>query len=422
MSELIKDKRSMNKEELDAIYNYELPMKLYDTTLVGEKNTVLIDMVNIIKKNGNIFLLGYPTNKITMLILKLYHENIVRIINKPSASTLLPLMFMTGLLELKDDDYIYVTISESKKEGKDYQKKFKMFYSLLVNSGCTVEFIEGEEDISDLVVENYNTLPTDFSENAFRNNIINEQLVFLNQPNDYNYSSIIKNYPIKIKLIQSTEYIKKREEQGISFIPFKNYKDSKVECIYGSLCVESKLFGYMYNQGKKWSDVKGYVAYWIGSQLPPNHILKKYSYIKTSTVDCHSQESDFDMCRKTEEDEKIEQMLNISLDLLEDSTLSQLNDACNNTTGKDDGITINNTCKEIMTNAVQPIALTCPGCYMNWQSYINNIQIKWDNSVCTTISTSGGRRIKKTKKKTKKNKRNKKKRTKSITKTKRSKN
>jgi hypothetical protein len=272
-----------------------------------------------------------------------------------------------------------------------------------------VEFVEGEEDTTGLIVQNYRTTTTDFSEEVFRTRIKNEELIFLNNPNDYNYSSIIKNYPIKVRLIQSTEYVKKREEQGISFIPFKAYKESKVECIYGSLCVESKLFGYMYNQGKKWSDVKGYVAYWVGNKLPPNHILRKYSYIKTSTNECHSQNSESGACEKTDEDEKLERMLDISFDLLEDSTLSELNDACKNTARSSleapDVIKINDTCKEIMTNALQPIALTCPGCYMNWQSYINNIQVKWDNSVCATIPASGGKKrkiIKNKKKQTKK--------------------
>ena len=29
---------------------------------------------------------------------------------------------------------------------------------------------------------------------------------------------------------------------------------------------------------------------------------------------------------------------------------------------------------------------------MNWQSYMNNIQVKWDSNVCTPVNKVGGRR------------------------------
>jgi hypothetical protein len=110
------------KKELDDKYDYKLPMSLYADDEAGyEKNVILTKMTEIIKKNGNIFLLGYPTNDITMLILKLYHENIVRIVNTSNS-----LMFMTGLLQLHDDSTIYVTISESEKEGANYQKNLML--------------------------------------------------------------------------------------------------------------------------------------------------------------------------------------------------------------------------------------------------------------------------------------------------------
>lgn len=392
---------SLLKKQLDDKYDYKLPMALYALDEFGdEKNIILTKMVEIIRKNGNIFLLGYPTNNITMLILKLYHENIVRIVN-----TSKPFMFMTGLLQLHNDPTIYVTISESEKEGDNYQNKFKAFYSLLKNAGCNVIFDDEEQSIGsigEMPVENYrNEDGNDFDNEQIYYNV--KDYLFFNKGDKLNYSSIIKNYPITVKLIQSTKYVKKRENEGISFVPFKKYvpgKD-KPECIYGSLCVEAKLFGYMYNKGKKWEDVDGYVAYWIGSKLPPQHILGKYSYKKTNTHIGHSQESTIP--DKTDDDIKIEQIAQISFDLLEPDTKNILNNACGQTLDTEE-IDVMPACEEIITNALQPIALTCPGCFMNWQSYINNIQVKWDQSQCAVIqppSTIGGknkRYFKKTKK------------------------
>lgn len=404
---------SMIKRQLDDKYKYKLPMSLYSIDEYGdEKNVILTKMVEIIKKNGNIFLLGYPTNNITMLILKLYHENVIRIVN-----TSKPLMFMTGLLQLHDDPTIYVTISESEKEGDNYQNKFNAFYSLLKNSGCNVIFDE-EEHVGELPIENYRPASGNDFDNEQIFNTVKDDL-FFNKNDKLNYSSIIKNYPITVKLIQSTEYVKKRENEGISFVPFKKYvpgKD-KPECIYGSLCVESKLFGYMYNKGKKWEDVDGYVAYWVGAKLPPQHILGKYSYKKTSTHIGHSQEST--VPDKTEEDIKIKQITEVALDLLEPDAKTQLNIACGQTLDAEE-VDVMPACEEILTNALQPIALTCPGCFMNWQSYINNIQVKWDQTQCAVIepaSTVGGKYRRKTKKrksrkmkknKSRKNKKNKK--------------
>lgn len=369
---------------------------MYDITNSNNKNLVLDAMVDIIKKNGNIFLLGYPTTNIIMLMLKLYHENIVRIIN--SAPPIIPLMFMTGMLE--NDNIIYVTISESQREGIDYDKKLNMYYSLLKNSGCNIEFIDGLHDIE--LDTSYKNGTTDFNETDYDKI---KDLIFIDKENKLNYSSIIKNYPLTVKLINGTEYIRRREE-GFSFVPFKRINpDNSVHCIYGSLCVEAKLFSYMYSLGKKWNDFDGYLAYWIGNKLPPNHILKKYNYIQNS-----------------DDDAKLERMINISKSLINEHELHELNNICINSNSSDSteitNFIENPKCRNIFVNALQPIALTCPGCYMNWQSYINNIQSNWDSSVCTPINKTGGKKIShitknhKTYKKGKLNKRNKKRQTK----------
>jgi hypothetical protein len=375
------------KEMMNDKYKFEIPMSLYDINNTSNKNIILENMVEIIKQNGNIFLLGYPTNTITMLMLKVYHENIVRIMNSENPIDIL--MFMTGMLELYGEEgTIYVTISESEREGLDYNKKLEAFYSILVNSGCNVTFIDGNSEL--ILDTSYKTGETDFT-NVMYDKI--KDVIFLDKvdkdKDGLNYSSIIKNYPITVKLINSTNYIKKREE-GFSFLPFKTIKPgNKIHCIYGSLCVEAKLFGYMYSLGKKWDDVKGYIAYWVGKSIPPNHILKKYNYIK-GTID----------------DAKIKQMTDITIELLDKDTIEKLNESCKNSLQQNEAITFseNSVCMNIFINAVQPIALTCPGCYLNWQSYINNIQVKWDNSVCGHVTVSGGYKIKRKTKKTKKTK------------------
>lgn len=364
---------------MDEKYKFEIPMSLYDINNTLSKNLILENMVDIIKQKGNIFLLGYPTNTITILMLKVYHENIVRIMNNVNLS-INTLMFMTGMLELYGEEgTIYVTISESEREGLDYNKKLQAFYSILVNSGCNVEFIDGNSEL--ILDTSYKTDVTDFTEDMYEKI---KDIVFLDKENRLNYSSIIKNYPIKVKLINSTNYIKKRED-GFSFIPFKKINpDNKIHCIYGSLCVEAKLFGYMYSLGKKWDDVKGYVAYWVGNSLPPNHILKKYNYIK-DTID----------------DVKLKKMTDITIELLDKDTVEKLNESCKNSLEQNEATTFyeNSKCMNIFINAVEPIALTCPGCYLNWQSYINNIQVKWDSSVCSPVT--GGNKIKRKTKKIK---------------------
>ena len=373
-------------KKMDEKYKFEIPMSLYDINNDLSENLILENMVYIIKKKGNIFLLGYPSKTITMLMLKVYHENIVRIMNNVNPPKDI-LMFMTGMLELySEEGTIYVTISESEREGVDYNKKLQAFYSILKKSGCDVEFIDGNSELT--VDKSYKTGETDFTEDMYDKI---KDIVFLDKENKLNYSSIIKEYKIKVKLINSTNYIKKREE-GFSFIPFKKINPgNKIHCIYGSLCVEAKLFGYMYNSlGKKWDDVKGYVAYWVGNSLPPNHILTKYNYIKK------------------DEYEKLKKMTDITRELLDKDTKKKLNESCKNSLSleqkKATTFYENSKCMNIFINAVQPIALTCPGCYLNWQSYINNIQVEWNSSVCTPVI--GGNKIKrKIKRKTKKIKR-----------------
>lgn len=376
-----------NKTILDDKFRFQLPMAMYDTTNSNNKNLILETMVSVIKKNGNIFLLGYPTTNIIMLMLKLYHENIVRIVNSTQEQSTQeqstqkqssPLMFMTGMLEYKNE--IYVTISESKSEGLNYDEKFNVYYSLLKNSGCDVEFVDGtqEDGTQEIVIDtsySYRTGDTDFNKD---NCDTIKDLVFFDEENKLNYSSIIKDYKITVKLINGTKYIKKRES-GFSFMPFKRINsDDNIECIYGSLCVEAKLFSYMYGLGKKWDDFDGYVAYWIGNKLPPNHILLKYNYIKG-----------------TDEEAKLNDMIDIAMSLINKPNLELLNDICvkSNTIQNSNIQTTkfidNPYCKNIFINSLQPIALTCPGCYMNWQSYINNIQSKWDYSVCKRVTRGG---------------------------------
>lgn len=369
------------KEKMDERYKFEIPMSLYDMDNTTNRNLILESMVEMIKKNGNIFLLGYPTNTITMLMLKVYHENIVRVMNNSNLG-IITLMFMTGMLELYGEEgTVYVTISESEREGLDYNKKLQIFYSILVNSGCNVEFIDGNSEL--ILDTSYKTGSTDFTE-AMYDTI--KDIVFLDKENRLNYSSIIKNYPVNVKILNSTNYIKKREE-GFSFMPFKKINpDNKIHCIYGSLCVEAKLFGYIYSLGKKWADIKGYIAYWVGNKLPPNHILPKYNYTKNQTDEI-----------------KLKKMTEITIELLDKDTIEKLNQSCSNTLEQSNITTFteNTTCMNIFINAIEPIALTCPGCYLNWQSYINNIQVKWDSSVCSPVNISGGRKIKRKTKKTK---------------------
>jgi hypothetical protein len=369
-----------------------LPMAMYDATAIDlNKKNILYDMfMGTIKTNGDIFLLGEPTNNITMLIMKLYHENMVRIHKyKPIEITKIGdiFMFMTGMLELNGTGDIYVTISETETEGIDYDKKFHTFYSLLKNSGCNVKHGEGEDFDFGTPTQWKSPGENDFDE-IFFNEI--KGSIFIDETNKFNYSSIIKNYPINVKLIQSTKYIENRKK-GTSFVPFKRLDvKNNIRCVNGSLCVESKLFGFIYDLGYKFNDVSGYIAYWVGNKVPPNHYYKPYSYTKRDPKNPNN----------SKEEEKLRKMFTTTFGKLNEDTKLRLTNACNNTLHQLDtsinGVSLDGEdhCIDIFELAIEPMALTCPGCYMNFQLYVNNIQGKWDNSDCNKVNAGGRRRTK----------------------------
>lgn len=356
-----------------------LPMTMYNDTDLENNNHLLNEFNKVIKKIGDIFLLGYPTNDITMLMMKLYHENIVRI-QKGNKTDLVK--FMTGLLQIKGTDCIYVTISESEREGMDYDKKFLTFYSLLKNSGCFVE--QGEDENFDFgtPIQWTKTGENDFDETTLPRI---KDYIFIDETNQYNYSCIVKKYPIKVKLIHNYKYIENREK-GVSFMPFKNSKKDNfgntiTNCVYGSLCVEAKLFDFVYNLGYTYKDIDGFIAYWIDNGLPPdNHYYDKYSYSKNNKI----------------EEDKLHNMFSTTFGLLNENTKQQLTTACEKTIQRINiSFDSEERCKDIFEFVIEPISLTCPGCYMNSQMYVNNIRGKWDTSSCHKYY--GGRR--KTKKK-----------------------
>ena len=93
------------------------------------------------KEVGNMFLFGDMTDKIMLLIYKIYHENIIRLLLNQDISNPNNSEFMMGILQLNDDS-IYVTISEEPDEDTKYGEKMQTLYSILKQTNVDVTMPE----------------------------------------------------------------------------------------------------------------------------------------------------------------------------------------------------------------------------------------------------------------------------------------
>lgn len=404
---------------------------------------------------------------------------------------------------------LYVTISESPGTGRGnsgsdefYMAKRKALFNLLKSANVTVKYEEAESPIAeepnielttrwrrtpDLVAgnatvdDNWNTLVNyDTLKKEIRGSYLKD-LMFL-EPESAKadedkiniYDKRIRDYPITVYFVDSWEYLKRRRPllnssgrttglyQGRTFRPFKKYKDYTVnirntttgliqqrkkwmaECNNGHLCTESKLFAYAHFNKIK---AKTFLAYWIGSEPPPDHIIRGYCYRTESTpaeelkliVDLVPTES-LEPLKKlysVNDRKRIQELLNSLPDsnLIEriiDSYKKEITDEIELLEGLRDyckpafeDALSNNPINErflkelqtpllrdghakldrVLEKVVQPSAVVCPGCFANIQDYKDGKMSMWDGRDCYFDQNSvlRGGKSKKVKGKTKRN-------------------
>lgn len=326
------------------------PMLFTDPDITSGEN---IDLWNTFRKhmktekdlNKSIFLYGKPTEKIMTILTRLYYENQNRIKNLSKSTVDKPTKFMCGILELENGT-ILVTISEDPSEDSEFLKKKNQLILMLKNSNCPVkEAIEDKEPKSTMS-ESINTKD------------ITTMNQYANSRSQNKDTKVFMEEEMPLIFINSEAYLKRRKE-GESFIPaFKKDKKGKntMACNNGSTCVESKFFSFIKDQlGMKFRNIKGFVSYWIGDKVAPNHILTSYCYedgvnyetenLKKLMYECWSK------C-----DTKIKRF--ISKQINTDSDTS------------------------IFKHIVNPLSIPCPGCVYNWQAYTSLEYIKWNYEQC----------------------------------------
>jgi hypothetical protein len=383
----------------------------------------------VIKKFAPMFAFGDPTAEMVYLMIKVYHENIIRLLSDstdfPSkAGTKLNCMF--GIMY--SGETIYCTISESpgtdKKlnspSDKDYMAKRNMMINLLLSAGIEVGFPEIGDTTNPFPPhiphsatrwrkgpkegDNWETIP---SVKQIREKIeatpALKEVMFLDPEyktsNIHIYHRAIRNLPPKKVLwVDSFEYLARRQKnektgksKGMTFRPFKKYsvsnngKEWKAECNNGHICTESKLFGYATIKGKS---VDSFVAYWIGKAPPPeNHIIRNYCY---RTI---GNDAEFNKFVSEGETKYTEEQLRNQYDaeiMAEQNKLTSLFAQCRNTLVP--YLTEGNPIFEIkkahpefakvIRQVVQPCAIVCPGCFANIIDYKLGRFHNWDIRDC----------------------------------------
>jgi hypothetical protein len=421
------------ESELEKEVDNDGPFILYNKGIKKDENASANDLFTEIqtlqKSKGDMFLFGKITPAIFDIILKIYHENIVRIygrttnIGKYLSCDGNHSNFMLGIMELNDGK-VYITISEEPTEDRCFNSKLNTLKTMLLNANITVES-SGETTIG-----NTESFPTNerlgrttpdvkdfkpFSVSALGNNadLLNNMfidIVGLAANATVDYAEEIRNQAQTVTLINSDDYLENRRN-GEAFLPFKKVADvSKrqkgmyFECNNGSTCAEAKLFSYLFDKlGKKFEDIKGFAAYWVAKDLPPDsHYLKKYSYCRSGVANG---------CLGTDAD----RLRELSENVLKDEEIKTRLQELAERYGKNEGES-----KEVMETILQPLAQACPGCLLNWHSYTHNIRKPFYYKNCITTdsyrkagTTYEGGRKKKTKRRkntTKRNKRKSKKR------------
>ena len=340
---------------------------------------------NSIKQTASMFMFGPPTTEMMNFLIKVYHENLVRIAYRklnPDSTNHLKYSCMFGILQSTTGEF-YCTISET-TNFKDmnaptdpaFMLKRAMMINILRNAGITVLFPESNTELPakkvcpskyDAAVDFSNYRETNRAgsplvgyETSFPEiNSILKDVVIGNDLGTYSitggrkspdenahsvYDSRIKAFPMTVNWIDSCEYLDSRSAGGPTFRPFKKYRESRnktrwqADCNNGHLCTESKLFAYA-----AYNDIatKSFVAYWIGNNVPTYDC-------KDDTQGCHVIES---YCYNTDS-RQLNELVELCKPLVKDPFDSMKN------------------FNEVMPYIVRPMAVVCPGCFANIRNYL----------------------------------------------------
>jgi hypothetical protein len=382
---------------------------------------------DVLRVVGNMFLFGKPTPKILDIMTKMYHENVVRNelrINrddsyfgqkgetlKGSSFKNPEVNFMCGIIEMTNGQ-LYITISESplnaqkaNAEDPTFHEKEATLREML--KYCNIVVKDPEHEVGNVnagkvyrknqgmnvkwrIGHNRVDESKILSEKSCER--IEQHLFSKNCHETHNYDdNIFNGEKIEVNLINSFDYLRKRRNEGTSYVPFKKYDSAgKIECNNGSTCTESKLFSYVYNNlDLTFKDIAGIGVFWVGKGLPPMHHLANYCY--TPGI----------------EDAQLDKILNETLEIYN----SPLRDYLLENYGEE-------TFKKIMKNVVQAFAISCPGCFSNYKNYLSGKAgyKKWEQHDCyvqltprglrqqiraeraAATASKGGRRSRKTKK------------------------
>jgi len=368
-----------------AALNVNAPLEKY-----AKHHTGVFDSLRAsIKKEGDMFLFGEPTDKMVKLMFKIYHENILRLLSDSRdkdnvAGSKLNCMF--GIMEDTKGN-LYVTISESPgvealniATDPDYKDKKRMTINVLKSAGINIQF--PEQRMSSIVakeigdVNRWRKGPGDNFDRivnpvemyaAVQENDALKNVMFLQpgEPTEQDvYNELIRDAPsmqLTVNWVDSYQYLRQRRDGGPTFPPFKKYKLNgdtwKAECNNGHLCTESKLFAYAQMNGLT---PVSFVAYWIGKELPPEgHIIRSYCY---RTI-----------VKPGDDRAEVE---------AEKGKLKSLAERCSRVLTKFPDLGPPQKFRAVMERAVQPIAVACPGCFANIKAYMSGTMSLWNSSNC----------------------------------------
>ena len=374
---------SIRKENLKILQN---KVNFFEA-VAGNDTDAFGRIRDTLRKIGDMFLFGEPTPDLMYMTMKLYHENCVRLLayeegrekiqssvtgNPTESSIPKPVAFMCAMIEMEGDDgtpQFYITTSEAaavagkRPETDDFEAKEQTLAALLRHCNITVA-TEGQNVDSDLrwrTFDDRTPQPAILKATAYDEV---KDLMFINPAaaeEAINYDGELWAKKYNVRLINSYQYLEDRL-QGRSFAPFKKYsvsdKGASIECNNGSTCTEAKLFSYVHNDlRKKFEDIKGFIVFWVGKELPPKHHLPNYCYTPSAEV------------------------------TLENTKLNELTAKCEAifARGFPEFVARVESPEEftkIMKLVVQPIAMACPGCYSNYDKYRSGKFDDWDRAGC----------------------------------------
>ena len=328
------------------------------------------------KQYGNMFLFGRPTPDLVNLMVRVYHENVIRNMTLKNG-----IQCMFGFIQLEDGN-IYCTISEDPKEDSAFNKKYPLMISLLQHSNIKVEFPENDDPAVDDDIKQefigYQQAVGNYQYKALNASQVRiaKDLLFI--PDDaQSYDPRITEKPYTVHFVNSLLYLSRRRQGKQSFVPFKKVKaentnhgkEYKIECNNGSTCVEAKLFSYVKDTLNVGLDkIKGYAIFWIGKELPPKHYLAAYSYRSVGDNPANNANAK-KLADIRSENQKLEEMTQACIDASK-GTLQMYQES------------YPETFFPIMKRIAQPLAIACPGCFVNFMSYKKGAYSNWNSSKC----------------------------------------